>query len=128
LLESSSFETVVLRFGGLYGYDRHPIRFLAGKKNVPSPLKPVNLIHQDDCVNIIEQVLKNESVTGIYNAVSDGHPPRKTLYQSAAKHFDVPPPVFDKDSESKDRVISNKKLKEELDYAFIYPNPMDHTA
>lgn len=128
LLESSSFGTVVLRFGGLYGYDRHPIKFLAGKKNVPSPLKPVNLIHQDDCINIIEEVLKNESFTGVYNAVSDGHPPRKTLYQSAAKHFDVEPPTFDKDSESKNRVISNKKLKKELDYTFIYPNPMDHTA
>lgn len=128
LLESSSFETVILRFGGLYGYDRHPIKYLAGRKGVPSPLKPVNLIHQDDCIKIIEEVLKKEAFSGIYNAVSDGHPPRKTLYESAAKHFDVQPPTFDENSESINRVISNKKLKDELDYTFIYPNPLDHTA
>lgn len=128
LLDSSSFETVILRFGGLYGYDRHPIKFLAGRKSVPSPLKPVNLIHQDDCIKIIEEVLKKEAFSGIYNAVADGHPPRKTLYQSAAKHFDVPPPTFDENSESINRVISNKKLKKELGYTFIYPNPLDHTA
>lgn len=128
LMESPGFETVVLRFGGLYGYDRHPVNVLSGKKNLSSPLKPVNLIHQDDCIQIIKEILKKKSFSGIFNAVSDGHPPRKTLYQSAAKHYNVEPPTFDIDSESKNRVISNKKLKKELGYSFIYPNPLDHTA
>ena len=128
LLGHSEFDTVVLRFGGLYGYNRHPVRYLAGKKNLPSPLKPVNLIHQDDCIHIVRKVLKLESVKGVFNAVSDGHPPRKTLYQSAADHFGVEPPSFNSSSESINRIISNEKLKNELDYSFIYPNPLDHTA
>src|SRR5699024_3753113 len=48
LLEQSSFETLVLRFGGLYGYDRHPIHYLAGGTNLENGNAPVNLIHRDD--------------------------------------------------------------------------------
>lgn len=128
LMEASEFETVVLRFGGLYGYNRHPVRYLAGKKNLSSPLKPVNLIHQDDCIQIVKKIIDDDISTGVYNAVSDGHPPRKTLYQSAADHFNVEPPTFDHSSDSINRIISNKKLKKELGYSFIYPNPLDHTA
>lgn len=128
LFSHSEFETTVLRFGGLYGYDRHPVRYLSGKENLPSPLKPVNLIHQDDCIQIIRKVLETDTVSNAYNAVSDGHPPRKTLYQSAADHFGVEPPSFDSSSDSVNRIISNEKLKRELNYSFIYPNPLDHTA
>jgi len=128
LLGYSEFETVILRFGGLYGYNRHPVRYLAGKENISSPLKPVNLIHQDDCIQIVRKILDLGSVKGVFNAVSDGHPPRKTLYQSAADHFGVEPPSFDESTKSVNRIISNEKLKEELDYSFIYPNPLDHTA
>jgi len=128
LLESSNFETIVLRFGGLYGYNRHPVRYLAGKKNLPAPLKPVNLIHQDDCIQIVKKIIEDKIPSGVFNAVSDGHPPRKTLYQSAANHFNVDSPTFDHSDESINRIISNEKLKKELGYSFIYPNPLDHTA
>lgn len=128
LLDSDAFKTIILRFGGLYGYDRHPVRYLAGKKNLPSPNNPVNLIHQDDCIGIVETILEKDFEPDIYNAVSDGHPPRQTLYQSAAEHYNLEPPSFDADTESVHRVISNKKLKEKLNYSFIYPNPLDHTG
>lgn len=128
LMDSSEFETVVLRFGGLYGYNRHPVRYLAGKKNLSAPLKPVNLIHQDDCIQIVKKIIENNAISGVFNAVSDGHPPRKTLYQSAANHFNVEPPTFDQSSKSINRVISSEKLKKQLGYSFIYPNPLDHTA
>lgn len=128
LMDHPDLEVVILRFGGLYGYDRHPVRYLAGKKNLSGPLKPVNLIHQDDCIQIIMTLLSSNITSGVYNAVSDGHPPRKTLYQSAAEHYGVEPPTFDSESESVNRVISNEKLKRDLDYSFIYPNPLDHTA
>ena len=128
LIEHPELETIILRFGGLYGYERHPVRYLAGKKNLSAPLKPVNLIHQDDCINIIMKLITSDISSGVYNAVSDGHPPRKTLYQSAAEHYGVEPPTFDSDSESVNRVISNEKLKQDLNYSFIYPNPLDHTA
>ncbi len=128
LQHSEAFDTIILRFGGLYGYDRHPAHYMAGRTGLSGPFKPVNLIHQDDCIRIVRYLIKSEIKNAVFNAVSDGHPPRKTLYQSAAKHFGVVPPKFDSESESIDRVISNKKLKEVLDFTFTYPNPLDHTG
>jgi nucleoside-diphosphate-sugar epimerase len=129
LMENASFHTTILRFGGLYGYNRHPIRYLAGKKDLKEPTKPVNLIHQDDCINIVKAVIEQGKKDEIYNAVSDGHPPRRTFYKSAAKHFDLKPPKFLNGKASNgERIISNKKLKKHLNYKFIYPNPLDHTA
>ena len=128
LQDYTEFNTVILRFGGLYGYDRHPVRYLAGKEDLSSPYKPVNLIHQDDCIKIVRKFLESDTVSGVFNAVSDGHPPRETFYQSAADHFSVELPTFDSSTESINRVISNEKLKREMNYKFIYPNPLDHTA
>lgn len=129
LMENASFHTTILRFGGLYGYNRHPVRNIAGKKDLKEPTKPVNLIHQDDCINIVKSVIEQDKRDEIYNAVSDGHPPRRTFYRSAAKHFDLEPPEFINGQASNgERIISNKKLKDDLNYRFIYPNPMDHTA
>ena len=61
LLQSNlNFKTTILRFGGLIGEDRHPIKFLAGRKNIENPNAPINLIHQDDCIGIIMEILEIE--------------------------------------------------------------------
>lgn len=128
IISNSGIDYTILRFGGLYGYGRHPINYLSGKKNLNSASKPVNLVHQVDCINIIEEVINQKARNEIYNVVSDGHPPRKAFYQSAARYFNKPKPTFLKDNNQKEyRVVSNLKLKEELKYTFSYPNPMDFT-
>jgi len=127
VITESDLEYVILRLGGLYGYDRHPVKYLAGKKGLSDPLKPVNLVHQDDCVQVIREVLRQKSKNEIFNVVSDGHPPRGEFYISAARHFNLPLPEFE-DTPGKDyRVVSNAKLKKKLNFSFAYPNPMDHT-
>jgi len=40
LMENKNFKTTVVRFGGLIGKDRHPIRFLAGKKKLKIQMLP----------------------------------------------------------------------------------------
>lgn len=127
LMESTGFDTTILRFGGLYGYDRHPVNYLSGRKNLDKADKPVNLIHQDDCIKIVDELLRQDIRTGIFNAVSDGHPPRKEFYQSAARHFSLPAPVFNNKNNGHNKIVSNQRLKDVLGYQFIYPNPMDHT-
>jgi len=128
LVDEPSFNTIVLRFGGLYGYDRHPVTYLAGKKDLPGGCAPVNLIHRDDCIGIITELIKKDMERGIFNAVSDGHPPRKTYYAEAAKQLELDPPEFTEDDGSDYKVVSNRKLKETLGYRFKYPNPMDFRA
>lgn len=127
LILSSGIDTTIIRFGGLYGYGRHPVKYLSGKKNLGDPLKPVNLIHQLDCLNIITEVISRNLRNETFNAVSDGHPPRKQFYEAAARYYNLPLPHFLKERKEGYSVISNEKLKKALSYEFRYPNPMDHT-
>ncbi len=131
LKEESTFDTTILRFGGLYGYERHPVKYLAGRKEIDKANRPVNLVHQDDCVQIIGKIIQMNVRNETFNVVSDGHPPRREFYTSAANHFGFETPVFKTDSNEKPteeyKIVSNKKLKEKLNYSFLYPNPMDHT-
>lgn len=127
IIHNSGIDFTILRLGGLYGYGRHPIHYLSGKKDLDGASKPVNLVHQVDCVNIISEVIQQKRRNAIYNVVSDGHPPRKAFYESAAKHFSLPVPHFKPTEQKEYRVISNQKIKDDLIYSFSYPNPMDHT-
>lgn len=124
---NAGIDYTILRLGGLYGYDRHPVKHLSGKKNLDGALKPVNLVHQLDCVNLITEVIDQKKRNEIYNIVSDGHPPRKEFYQCAARHFNLPEPTFAEDSNKNYKIVSNEKIKNDLFYEFFYPNPMDHT-
>lgn len=124
LMKEEGFSTTVLRFGGLYGYDRHPAKYMAGKTNVDRGKAPVNLIHRDDCIHIIEQIIEDEIKDEIFNAVSDGHPPRKMYYSTVAKEMGLVAPTFKKDTDKNYKVVSNRKLKQTLNYRFKYPNPM----
>lgn len=125
LQQETKFETTVIRFGGLYGYDRHPIKYLAGRKNLPKGNAPVNLIHQEDCINIIQKVIEDEVKGDTFNGVSDGHPPRKMYYPAVAEAIDLEPPTFKEDENTDYKIVSNRKLKMMLNYKFRHPNPMD---
>lgn len=127
LLLKSGIDTTILRPGGLYGYGRHPVHYLSGRKNLKGASKPVHLIHQEDCLNIIMEIIKMQKINAVYNLVSDGHPPKIEFYKSAAEYYDLPIPHFKKDEENSYSIISNEKVKRDLSYTFNYPNPMDHT-
>ena len=58
LQSNTNFKTAILRFGGLIGEDRHPVRFLAGRTHIENPNAPINLIHQEDCIGIIMAIIE----------------------------------------------------------------------
>jgi nucleoside-diphosphate-sugar epimerase len=124
LLQSNPhFKTTVIRFGGLLGDDRHPIKFLAGRTNVENPDAPVNMIEREDCIGIIEKILKqvqhdNWEWNQTFNAVAPQHPTRKAYYHKKAKIFNLPLPTFAEDSESKGKIISSEKIETILGYSF----------
>lgn len=128
LIQTGGVDWTILRFGGLYGYGRHPVKYLSGRNGLSGASRPVNLVHQVDCVRAVSEVIRQKKRNTVYNVVSDGHPPRKEFYESAARHFGLEEPEFsDAESTEGGKVISNQKLKEELLFTFSYPNPMDHT-
>jgi nucleoside-diphosphate-sugar epimerase len=122
LLQSNPyFKTTVIRFGGLLGDDRHPIKFLAGRTNVENPEAPVNMIEREDCIGIIEEILKqvqHDKWGETFNAVAPQHPTRKAYYYKKAELFNLPLPTFAEDSESKGKIISSEKVETILGYSF----------
>ncbi|MQP51428.1 MULTISPECIES: SDR family oxidoreductase [unclassified Flavobacterium] len=124
LLQSNAhFKTTVIRFGGLLGDDRHPVKFLAGRTNIENPEAPVNMIQREDCIGIIEKALDfarddNWEWNQTFNAVSPQHPTRKAYYHKKAEILNLPLPTFAENSESKGKIISSKKVETILGYSF----------
>jgi len=122
--DSDEFETTIVRFGGLIGYNRHPGRFFRGNKVVNNPDSGVNLIHRDDCINIIEKIVANETWGEVFNACADSHPTKREFYTQAAGLLGAPAPIFAESDEEAFKIISNEKVKRVLDYSFVYPDLM----
>lgn len=123
LLQSNShFKTTILRFGGLVGEDRHPIKHLAGRENCENPDSPINLIHQEDCIGIIERIIELNSWDEVFNAVSPYHPSREKYYTEKATVLSLPLPKFVYDDSSSEKIISCEKVEKVLEYSFSKSN------
>lgn len=127
LLNNTNIKTIIIRFGGLIGEDRHPIHFLSGRKNIENPEAPINLIHQLDCIGIIEKILlyaQNDNLVWnqTFNAVAPFHPTRKAYYNQKAMELGLPFPMFTDDPYSNGKTILSNKVESELQYTFQKPN------
>lgn len=119
LLQNPNFKTTIVRFGGLVGPDRNPIRFLAGKQNLPNPFSPINFIHLQDCIGIIIKIIETQSWGEVFNAVSPYHPNRENYYQQKAAEWNLVPPTFDPLCTTIGKTISSDKLASVLKYTFV---------
>ena len=125
LLNNKKFDATIVRFAGLYGESRPIGCFLAGQKDFPDGDQPVNLIHQEDAVGIIHEIIQQDIRGEIFNACSDGHPTRRELYTQAALKQGLASPTFlPNSSPSPPKIVSNKKLRERLRYRFAHPDPL----
>lgn len=124
LHENPLFTTTIVRFGGLFGGERNPGRFLSGKTLEHNGEAPVNLIHRDDCVSILSEIIAQERWGTVYNACADAHPSKKEFYTAAAQKLGIAPPVFTGKEKGSYKVINSDKLKNELGYRFKYPDPL----
>ena len=121
LQKNTLFETTILRFGGLIGEDRNPVRFLSGRENIENPDAPINLIHQDDCIAIIEKIIALNSWNKTFNAVAPYHPSRKEYYTQKATDLNLALPKFAASNTIVGKTILNDKLIKLLQYSFIKP-------
>ncbi len=117
---NTSFESTILRFGGLIGGDRHPIYHIAGKSNIDNPEAPVNLIHQQDCINFIFHIINNNLWNKALNVVYPKHPKRKDYYLEKALELNLDTPTFKENSISKGKYISCKYLREKYNFTFQF--------
>ncbi|GAB3577093.1 SDR family oxidoreductase [Spirosoma luteolum] len=113
----------ILRCGGLMGYDRIPGKYVAGR-TVDSGSVPVNYIHRDDVVGILQQLIRTR-IAGTYNAVAPEHPPREAIYRRSCADFGYTLPTFiEPDGPVAYKVISSDKLITTTGYTFTWPNPL----
>lgn len=114
LTKNTHFSTAILRFGGLYAEDRHPVRFLSGRKAISNPLAPVNLIHREDCIHLIEKIIARDAFSTIFHGVFPEHPSKKEYYGKKAKNLGIAVPQFDEAKGSEGKTISSKLTQEKL--------------
>ena len=118
LKNASKFNTTILRFGGLIGRGRHPAKYLSGKKELKNAEAPVNLIHLEDCLDIIMLILKKGAFGTVFHAVNPIHQSKKEYYQFKAEALDLEKPLFDSEAVSKGKVIYSKRLNTVLGFEF----------
>jgi nucleoside-diphosphate-sugar epimerase len=122
LRNNSNFQTTIIRFGGLIGEDRNAVKMLTGKTNVANPEAPINLIHQEDCIGIISEILKQVQHDKIwnetFNAVAPNHPTRKNYYTEKAKQLNLIAPLFTENETNIGKIVSSEKLESVLGYRF----------
>lgn len=117
LLHSDAYVTSIIRFGGLLGPGRHPVNYLAGRKNIKDPEGPVNLIHRDDCIGLIIAIIESRK-SGVFHGVHPDHPPRGEYYKMVAKDRNLAIPEFDLLRPSKGKIIRSVRVEEELNFTF----------
>lgn len=117
---SIHFETTIIRFAGLFGFNRKPGNFFKDGRKIPNPDGFVNMIHQDDCVQLIEKVIEKNAWNQIFNGCADMHPTRRDFYTKCTLDIGLKLPEFEEVGQINMKVISNEKSKEILGLNYQY--------
>ena len=125
-IKNNHFITTIIRFGGLFGYNRKPGNFISLGKKIENPEGYVNLIHRDDCIKIIEEIIIKDIWSEILNACADSHPRRKDFYTKEILKSERKAPDLNENSLNDYKIISVQKLKSLLNYEFKYSDLMDY--
>ncbi|MCB9757864.1 MAG: SDR family oxidoreductase [Candidatus Omnitrophica bacterium] len=125
LLSNQCFNATIVRLAGLYGSGRKIGAFLAGQKDLMGAESSVNLVHQDDAVGLIQEIITQNVRGEIFNACSDNHPTRRELYTKAARQRGLAIPEFIAEERNISKVVVNDKVKRVLGYQFLHPDPME---
>ncbi|AQS92775.1 dTDP-glucose 4,6-dehydratase [Polaribacter sp. BM10] len=118
--ENTFFETTIIRFAGLFGGERHPSNWFKNGKKIPQPKGFVNMIHREDCIEIIHEIVAQNCWNTTFNACSNHHPTRREFYTIAKLSRGFETPEFENNDVYKWKIISSEKLQKTLDYTFIH--------
>lgn len=117
LISSKNVKTSIVRFGGLFGPGRHPVNYLAGRKDIKDPGAPVNLIHQDNCIELIKAIVEL-GLVGVFHGIHPEHPLKAEYYRAIAAQKNLALPEFNHSLPSKGKIIRSIRVKEEIGMEF----------
>lgn len=117
--QSPTIQTTVVRFGGLFGGKRNPVKYLAGRSGLTNGKAPVNLIHREDCIGIILSILERDAFGHTFNAVIPQHPNKENYYFTQAQKYNLEPPKYKK-SQQEDvfKKVHSINIPNLLNYSF----------
>jgi nucleoside-diphosphate-sugar epimerase len=115
-------QTTIVRFGGLIGEGRHPVKWFAGKSHITASNAPVNFIHQADCVRIIQAIISQHIEGKVLNACADTHPTKAQLYGKLFQQAGIKAPEFIEQQPLMFKRINSDYLKQQLNYQFKFGN------
>lgn len=121
MVRDCNASSTIVRFSGLIGPGRHPGNFFMDKE-IPSPEHVVNMIHLDDCILSISEIIKQQKWGDVYNASADNHPTRREFYTKAKQSLNLPIPMFSSDNTKAYKCINSQKIKSDLDLSFKHNN------
>ena len=122
LFQFDDIDVDILRFAGLIGNERHPVYHMSGK-SYKQGNSPVNLVHLEDCSRAVQILLETPSGHRLYHLVAPQYPSRADYYCTMAEKLGINPPYFECTNQDLQRIISGKKICDELDFVYQYPNP-----
>lgn len=107
LLLNSTIEHIdILRLGGLYCAERHPVVRLSAQQNISGGGKPVNMIHRDAAVAALFAAAQNPNGKRVRNIVEPEHPTRAEFYTREAAKLGLPAPDFLPDGKSGGKIVN----------------------
>jgi len=105
--------TTILRFAGLYGQDRHPVRFFTGRDKIQGGQQRVNMVSKERCLTVLRNVFNKPVYGEILNVVNSDYPTREEFYTKACKELELEKPQFAPDGKTAyGRMVSSAKIEE----------------
>lgn len=127
MLKASVPDAVILRLSGLYGEDRHPVFYLAGRSGISNGDAPVNLVHREDVINTTMSVIDNRVAGEVFNVCAGEHPIKSQIYTTLAEKLELEVPVFLKGGKD-GKFVNADKIRNTLGLKFKHNNPIDYPA
>jgi len=115
LLQKLDEDVVILRLGGLMGYDRIAGKYTAGK--VLTSDSRTNYVHRDDVVGIIESIIEQDVRGEFFDVVAPTQSTKKVIFSQNAKKFAFKETEF-LGGDEVGKELSPTKVCEVLDYVF----------
>jgi nucleoside-diphosphate-sugar epimerase len=126
VLKTHRASSTILRCSGLMGKSRIPGKYFAGKKGLDNGHILLNLVHLEDIIGVVKEIIKQEAFGHIWNLTAPIPRKREEIYTHNAAKFGFAPAEFaEPNLQLPFKVISPNKLISELNYTFKYPDILD---
>ena len=103
----------ILRLGGLYDDERHPVRRLSGRVAIKGGKHPVNVVSRSSAVAALTRHVAHAQ-GGVFNVVEAVHPSRSEFYSQEALRLGLPLPEFDASDASDGKTVISRHQCEHI--------------